>query len=193
MRIGIDIDGVLTNDDEYILDHTTKFCYENNLPFYENPNEYEIRKYKWNNEWLEQYRKEYFWKYAIEEPPRKFAKEVLKILKSKGNIIYIVTSRHLSCRESEEGEKMRSTIINWLQKYEISYDKIYFSPDKAKIIDNLKIEIMIEDSPITIPELAKHTHIFCYDCRYNKNLEVENMTRVYSWYDILNQIEKRTN
>lgn len=30
MNIGIDIDGVLTNDDDYILDFTSKYCYENN-------------------------------------------------------------------------------------------------------------------------------------------------------------------
>ena len=29
MKIGIDIDGVLTNDDDYILDTATKFCLEN--------------------------------------------------------------------------------------------------------------------------------------------------------------------
>lgn len=26
MNIGIDIDGVLTNDDDYILDFTSKYC-----------------------------------------------------------------------------------------------------------------------------------------------------------------------
>ena len=31
MRIGIDIDGILTNDDNYILDFTSKYCYEHNL------------------------------------------------------------------------------------------------------------------------------------------------------------------
>ena len=31
MKIGIDIDGVLTNDDDFILEYATKFCYENKL------------------------------------------------------------------------------------------------------------------------------------------------------------------
>lgn len=31
MRIGIDIDGILTNDDNNILDFTSKYCYEHNL------------------------------------------------------------------------------------------------------------------------------------------------------------------
>ena len=50
---------------------------------------------------------------------------------------------------------------------------------------------MIEDSPETIPTFVKHTHIFCYDCRYNRNLELENMTRVFSWYDIYSKIKEK--
>ena len=34
MRIGIDIDGVLIDDDIYRLDTMTKYCYEKNLGFY---------------------------------------------------------------------------------------------------------------------------------------------------------------
>lgn len=44
MNIGIDIDGVLTNDDDYILDFTSKYCYENNLNGFDNANLYEFRK-----------------------------------------------------------------------------------------------------------------------------------------------------
>lgn len=32
MRIGIDIDGVLTNIEQFLLDYGSKFCVENNLP-----------------------------------------------------------------------------------------------------------------------------------------------------------------
>jgi uncharacterized HAD superfamily protein len=44
MNIGIDIDGVLTNDDDYILDFTSKYCYGNNLNGFDNANLYEYRK-----------------------------------------------------------------------------------------------------------------------------------------------------
>ena len=33
MRIGIDIDGVLTNVEQYILDHISKFCVENSIDY----------------------------------------------------------------------------------------------------------------------------------------------------------------
>ena len=41
MNIGIDIDGVLTNDDDYILDFTSKYCYEHSLKGFDNANLYE--------------------------------------------------------------------------------------------------------------------------------------------------------
>ena len=41
MNIGIDIDGVLTNDDDYILDFTSKYCYEHGLKGFDNANLYE--------------------------------------------------------------------------------------------------------------------------------------------------------
>ena len=89
---------------------------------------------------------------------------------------------------------MKIAIINensQASKNKIIYDELYFSPDKTKEIDSLKIDIMIEDSPETIPTFVKHTYIFCYDCRYNRNLELENMTRVFSWYDIYSKIKEK--
>ena len=35
MNIGIDIDGVLTNDDDYIMDTTSKYVFENKLEGFE--------------------------------------------------------------------------------------------------------------------------------------------------------------
>lgn len=58
MNIGIDIDGVLMDDDTYRLDTITKYCYENNLPDLDNPYKYES-KCNWSNEIKEDYRKKY--------------------------------------------------------------------------------------------------------------------------------------
>lgn len=192
MRIGIDIDGVLTNDDDYILDCVSKFCYENGIDFFENPLLYEYRKLNldfYYNE-LNKYLDEYFWNYVSAEPPRKFASEVIKKLKEEGHKIYIITSRRYSKEVGDISDKMRNMIRNWLKKYDISYDEIYFSPDKTEQIRKLDIDVMIEDSPITIPVFTKLTKVLCYDCRYNRDLNCENMIRVFSWYDILKQIEK---
>ena len=100
MRIGIDIDGVLTNEDEYLLDTTTKYCYENNLENYIDATKYETRKFNWTNNTLNNYRKEYFFNYVKNYPPRLYAKEIINKLKNENNKIYIITSRHLSFEDN---------------------------------------------------------------------------------------------
>lgn len=191
MNIGIDIDGVLTNDDDYILDCATKFCYENNLTFFDNPYNYETRKFDWDKHTLNKYREQYFWDYVNNEPPRKFAQEIIKKLKDEGHNIYIITSRHLSYNKGVKGDLMRSSIIKWLNKHNIYYDKIFFSTDKTVQIQELNLDIMIEDSPLTIPTFANYVHVLCFDCRYNRDLNCSNMTRVFSWYDIYTKIQEK--
>ena len=46
MNIGIDIDGVLTNDDDYMMDATTKYVFENKLEGFEDPYSYGNKKIK---------------------------------------------------------------------------------------------------------------------------------------------------
>ena len=191
MNIGIDIDGVLTNDDDYTMDTTSKYVFEHNLEGFEDPYRYEYRKFNWTKEILDDYRKQYFWNYIENEPARKYASEVIRKLKEEGNHIYIITSRHNTMKDTEEGEKTRKITKEWLKENNILYDELYFSPDKTKEIDSLKIDIMIEDSPETIPTFVKHTHVFCYDCRYNRDMKLDNMTRVFSWYDIYMKIQAR--
>ena len=190
MKIGIDIDGVLTNEDEYLLDTTTKYCYENKLKNYIDANNYETRKFNWSKEILNDYREKYFFEYVKNYPPRLYAKEIINKLKEEKHTIYIITSRHLSFEKNEKGNQMRQHIKKWLNKNNIYYDELYFFKDKVKESKKLNLDLMIEDSPETIPEYLKFVKVFCYDCRYNQNLKDKNLTRVYSWYDIYIKIKK---
>ena len=90
MNIGIDIDGVLTNDDDYVMDATSKYIFEHNLEGFEDPYQYEYHKFNWTREILDDYRKVYFWDYIQKEPARKYASEVIRKLKEEGNHIYII-------------------------------------------------------------------------------------------------------
>lgn len=190
VNIGIDIDGVLTNDDEYTMCSMSKFIYENKLQKMENPYEYEYAKVNWKQNTLNQYLRQYFWDYCKKEPARKYASEIIKKLKEDGNNIYIITSRRYTEENTINGQKSRRIVKKWLKTNEIIFDELYFSKNKIREIDKLKINIMIEDNPKTIPIFVKHTHVFCYDCRYNQKLNLENMTRVYNWYDIYMKIKE---
>ncbi len=42
MRIGIDIDGVLTDMEQFIIDYLSKYCVENNLNFNIGTSNYQV-------------------------------------------------------------------------------------------------------------------------------------------------------
>lgn len=189
MRIGIDIDGVLTNDDEYIISCTSKYCYENKINSFINPYAYEYDKLNWKQETIDDYRKKYFDEYVDNAPVRKFANEIIKKLKKDGHEIFIITGRYKSYEDSPDGENMRLRVKKWLDKNEIIYDKIIFAKvPKIKEIKENKIDLMIEDSPTTIPLISDMVKVLCYDTRYNQNLKCNNTIRVFSWYDIYMKI-----
>lgn len=192
MNIGIDIDGVLTNDDDYILDFTSKYCYEHDLKGFDNANLYEYRKLNWDENTINDYRKEYFLNYIKNEPSRKFASEVIKKLRDEENKIFIISARYKTAEYGKiNNENVRECTLDWLRKNKIEYDKIIFTkPPKVNEILENKIDIMIEDSPTTINELVKVVKVLYYDTRYNRSIEHENITRVYSWYDIYMKINE---
>ncbi len=195
MNIGIDIDGVLTNDDDYILGFTSKYCYENNLKVFKNANLYEYRKLNWDESTINDYRNKYFLNYVKNEPARIFASEVIKKLREDGHKIFIISARHKTAENGKmNNESIRECTLNWLRKNDIVYDKIIFTkPPKVKEILENKINLMIEDSPTTINDLVKVVKVLYYDTRYNREIKHENIIRVYSWYDIymkINSISK---
>lgn len=194
MRIGIDIDGVLTNDDEYILSCTSKYCYENNIKGFVAPYKYEYNKLDWNQELIDDYRDKYFDEYVDNEPIRKFANEVIKKLKEDGHEIFIITGRYKSHDDTEDGKNMRTRIKNWLEKNEIKYDKLIFAKvPKIKELKENNIDLMIEDSTTTISAIKDIVKVFCFDTRYNQELKFDKVTRVFSWYDIYMKISQIRN
>ncbi len=190
MIIGLDIDGVMTDDDSYILDHMTKYCFENDIPDLDNPYAFES-KCNWTNEIKNDYREKYFFSYIKNAIPRCYVSEITHKLHDDGNKLIIITARYKTNEDSDIGSQMREDTKKWLDNNNIYYDKICFTTSpKTKEIALNNVDIMIDDSPEVIPEIVKLTHVFCFDNRYNKNLEFSNMTRVFSWYDIYRKIKE---
>lgn len=194
MRIGIDIDGVLTNVGQFVLDYLTKYCVENHISYEIGEKNYDLAKtFGINEETVEHFWNQYLEYYAIHEPARPFASEVIKKLKDEGNEIYIITARTFSNREDSIGEHMRHLVKEWLKNNAIFYDKLVFTKakeeKKAQEILDYKIDVMIEDNPHNINELSHLIPIICYDTEYNRNCLGKNITRCYSWYDIYNKLK----
>lgn len=196
MRIGIDIDGVLTDVNRFILDHLSKFCVENNIDycvgesFYDESKTFGIDKIDADKFW-----DEYLEFYSKHVKARPFASEIIKKLRSLGHEIFIVTARWLTNRDDKIGNKMRKTVKKWLADNKIFYEKLVFckAQDERKVMEILdnKIDIMIEDSPKNIDELSKFVKVICFDNDYNKKCGEGNITRCCSWYDIYKAIENK--
>ena len=192
MRIGIDIDGVLTDVERFQLDYGSKYWFENNLGGFVNPNAYRVYELFGND--IELNKK--FWNlhreiYGVNGNIREFASEVIKKLKEKGNEIYIITARYFTDEDSKQGEDTRKIVRDWLKNNGVIYDKLIFSgEDKLQLCLDNKIDLMIDDSVENINNISKIIPVICFDARYNKECEGENITRCYSWYDIYSKIIK---
>lgn len=189
MRIGIDIDGVLTDIEQWQLDVGGKFFSKFNKSV-ENKDGYEITEiFNVSDELDSQFWNEYLYDYVTKEPSRKYASEVIKKLKDDGNEIYIVTARYLTNRNTADGKKMREIVINWLEEQNIYYDEIIFSPeDKKENCKKYNIDIMIEDKVDNINKISSIIPVICFHAGYNKECNGSNIYRVYNWYDIYNLI-----
>lgn len=195
MRIGIDIDGVLTDVEKFSVDYFSKYLIEKGVDYKIGQSNYVVAKaFGVDDSYENAFWKEYLDFYAKEEPPRKFAAEVIKKLKDEGYEIYIITARWLTNRDDEIGENMRQTVASWLSKHNFVYDKLVFSraqkEQKSQEILENKIDIMIEDNPYNIMELSKLTKVICYDATFNRECEGDNIFRCYSWYDIYKKIRE---
>lgn len=194
MRIGIDIDGVLTDLEQWQLDVGSKFFTKYNKPIikydgYEISEIFDVSENMDNIFWEEN-----IYEYVTEEPPRKFSAEVIQKLKSEGHEIYIITARYLTNKENEQGFTMRNIVKNWLKENHISYDKIIFSPeDKLEICIENDIDVMIEDKVDNINKISSTIPVICFHASYNANCKGENIFRAYSWYGVYSKIQQINN
>lgn len=186
MRIGIDIDGVLTDIEKFQIEYGSKYFHSKgksiiNYKGYETTEIFGLSLKEDDD----------FWNIAIKdyinEPARNYASEVIRKLKEEGNEIYIITARssNLNYTDDINIEQMQNIVKNWLKKQNIYYDKLIFSKeDKLQICLENDIDIMIEDKPSNVNELSKKIPILCYHSSYNENCTGTNIYRCYSWYDI---------
>lgn len=192
MRIGIDIDGVLTDMEQFQLDYGSKFATEYGKEEIINPNGYEINDiYNISDAEYDEFWDRYFLDYVINEIPRKFADEITNKLHDEENEIYIITARYFTENDKKRAEgTIEDAISKWLNKNNIYFDKIIFSPeDKVEICNKNKIDLMVEDAPYNVNSLSKVIPVICFNAGYNKDCKGENIYRCYSWYDIYTKIK----
>ena len=195
MRIGIDIDGVLTDVERWQLDYGSKFYYERYQKEIVDFEGYDTNQiFNVDDKLDEEFWRKYFKEYSLNVEARKFANEVIDKLKQDGHQIYIITARGSFLSHSADVmsiEENQEIVLNWLKNNHINYDKIIFSPeDKLDICKENNIDLMIEDKVDNINNISKIIPVICFHAGYNKDCKNSNIIRCYSWYDIYSKINK---
>ena len=191
MRIGIDIDGVLTDIERFMLDYGSKYFVDNNIPlnmkigFYDDTEMLNCTEEQAVDFW-----RRYIIYYFTEYQPRDFAKQIIKKLKEEGNEIYIITGRNEYGVPMEYEGKVKEITKQWLNENGIEYDKLIFTEgSKLPYCTGNYIELMIDDWGEVLKEVSTKIPTICFNCYYNEKIEGNNIIRAYSWYDVYNKIK----
>lgn len=185
MRIGVDIDNVISNFDEVLLSEYLE--HDKNLRNTGIVNEYaKIRgKFDWSEEEEKAFYLETVRKIVSDLKPINGASKYIKLLRKAGIEIYIISGRD----NGEYDEPLKIT-KNWLEKHNIEYDKLiltnaYNVHEKADVCLKNDIKILIEDSLKTcIDAYLFGVEVLIMDTPYNRCNDY--LRRVYNWEDIYN-------
>ena len=191
MRIGIDIDGVLTDIERFMIDYGSKFFIDNNLPLTIRPGFYDdVKMFNCTEEQAAEFWRDNIIYYFTEYRARDFAAQIIKKLKYDGNEIYIITGRNEYGVPTEYTGKIKEITEQWLKENDIMYDKIiYTEGSKLPYCIGNYIEVLIDDWSKVLKEVSSKIPVICFDSYYNTNLAGNNITRAYSWYDVYNKIK----
>ena len=188
MKIGIDIDNVISNFNDELLKEYLKHDKElRNTGIINEDVFIRYGMFDWTEKEESEFYKNNIERIAKKLQPLNRATETIKKLKEDGNEIIIISGRN----NGEYNNPYKLT-EEWLAKYNIVYDKLiltnaYNKEEKANVCKENNIDIMIEDSTKTAINIEKvGTKVLFMNTRYNKNNE--NLEKVSNWKEIYAKI-----
>ena len=190
MRIGVDIDGVLNDIAEWHFAYGSKFCTDHGINRGGNPKGYYMEdQFYLTAEENREFWRQYIFDLLIAIPPRAFATEVIHRLRKEGHKIIILSARDNQYLTNQYENCIDFYVKFWLNKYNIEYDELILgSTNKREKCLMGKFDLMIEDKKSNIEMIKKIIPVFVFDTPYNQDCEGTNVIRVYSWYQIYQEI-----
>lgn len=181
MRIGIDIDNVISNFNEMLLEAYLMHDKELRNTGIINPNAKYIRTgmFDWSNEEELSFYKDNIECIAKKLKVKEKAKEYIDRLHNDGHLIYIITGR-----DNGEYSEPYNMTKKWLDENNIYYDNLILTDAydiHAKSLECLKndIDIMIDDSVRICSDLiTSGITTILMDTPYNRKI---NIKRVKNW------------
>lgn len=185
MRIGIDVDGVLTDLWSYQLQAGERFFRRRAAV----PDTLAVQEMFRCSKALDLL----FWvvhfpDYCRRCPPREDAAAELAGLAAAGHRLYLITSRKFAAGKTLPGACSRAWLRTWLAENGFSVAGIHFCTEaaapeeKERMCRRLGIDLMIDDNPDICEYLAhRGFRVLLFDAPYNRAVRHPRITRVRNW------------
>ncbi len=141
MNIGIDLDGVLFDTENWFRTYATFYNAEHfKCKEVDREELYFQKRYLWSKEQESEFYEDCYRQIEREAPLMPYAKMVIDKLKNQGHKLYIITRRGHSFSDEIPITETR------FKEEGLVFDGYYFGTEnKAEICKNLKIDLMIDD------------------------------------------------
>lgn len=182
MNIGIDIDNTITDTLAKLKEYCKKYNDEigrTDLSMHEEGyTSYTL--YDWTTEENMGFCVKYLEEAVLQATVKEGAKEVIEKLKNDGHTINIISSRITPMFKTPY-----ETTEKYLKENGIIYDKLLVgSTNKLVVCKENKIDIMMEDEPHYIEELAKEIPVIVFEYGYNQECNGKNIIKVNNWNEV---------
>ena len=187
MKIGIDIDNVLSNFNEILLYNYLEHDKELRNNGIINKDVYIRKMFDWTEDEEKNYYKNNIEGIVEELKPIKDCSKYIKKLREQGHLIYIISGR-----DNGEYSDPYNMTIEWLRKHDIEYDRLiltnaYKHKEKADYCVENNIDIMIDDS-INVCEKCLESNIECILFETPYNINENRFKKVANWQEIYEYI-----
>lgn len=202
MRIGIDIDGVISDQARFCLECGKQFCDKYHISCVPNLASYEIQDmFHWDELTYRRFQQEYYPVFfQTDQYIRPCAKQVIQYLHKKHQI-YVITARKPTL-PARLGSlcTVEAVTETWLKKAGICYDYFFCVSEvqeKWAVLTRQRIDLMIEDSPAFLSQSSLYPPIItvCFDAAYNRCFPgAEAILRIHTWreaFGLINNLERR--
>lgn len=190
MRIGIDIDNVISTFNENLLEEYIRHDTEIGGPGIVNKDVFVRNMFNWDEDYEKRFYYNNIENIAKSLQVKKDVKKYMDKLIKDGHILYIITGRD----NGEYSEPYKMT-IDWLNKYGITYDKLflvdaYNSHSKTEVCLEYNIDVMIDDSKRMCKDIQDNgIRALLMDTPYNR--DTNEFERVNSWKEIYNKLSNK--
>lgn len=189
MKIGIDIDNVISDLDKTFLEEFLKEDKNKRNTGIVNPNAKHMTEgmFDWTQNEIDDFLVNNMDRMSMNFELIPQSKYYIDKLKDDGNKIIIITGR-----DKRIFKNPKEVTKEWLEKNNIYYDELVFekSPNKIEECKNFKVDIMLDDLAINVKKLRENNvNAYLVRTRYNENYSL-NMPMLLNWEDIYNFIKK---